>query len=82
MAKLIYDATISGMPLDDVKRQVLESYAYLNKISKDEMEEKIDAFLPLIPLERDMSLIKRKPQGYETEIFRDLFFIRTLYDLR
>lgn len=80
VAKLIYDVTVLGANFETVKKKIVDDYAYLSRVSAQELEEKINAFLPLIPLERDMSLIARKPEGYEKEILRDLFFVRTLYE--
>ncbi len=80
LAKLIYDVTTLGMDFKAAKLKIIEPYSYITKISQEELEGKVNAFLPLIPLERDMSLIKRKPDGYEKEILRDLYFLKALYE--
>lgn len=80
VAKIIYDAVINGLELEDVKKRVIDLYAHLAKVSRDELEEKTNIFLPIIPLERDMSLIGRKPNGYELELLKDMAFIRTMYE--
>jgi len=82
VAKMVYDATTHGYEKDKVLKRVLESYAYLKGVSKDELEQHVRAFLPIIPLERSMSLVNRKPAGYEREVIRDLCFIRAIYEER
>lgn len=80
MAKIIYDSATHGMGIKEARERVLDLYAHLTKQSVDGLRAKADAFLPLIPLERDMSLISRKPNGYQEEILKDMLFIRTLYE--
>lgn len=80
LAKIIYDATTHGMSIEEAQKRVLDLYAHLTKQSSDELRAKTNAFLPIIPLERDMSLISRKPTGYQDEILKDMLFIRTLYE--
>jgi thiamine kinase-like enzyme len=82
VAKMVYDATTHGYEKDKVLKRVLESYAYLKGVSKDELEQHVRAFLPIIPLERSMSLVNRKPAGYEREVIRDRCFIRAIYEER
>lgn len=80
VAKIIYDATTHGLDREKVSKRVIDAYAHLQKISKDELEEHVWTFLPIIPLERSMSLVNRKPEGFEAEVLRDLYFIKAVYD--
>lgn len=80
LAKIIYDATTHGLDREQITKHILDAYANLRGVSKDELEEHVRIFLPIIPLERSMSLINRKPEGYEAEILNDLYFIKAVYD--
>lgn len=80
LAKIIYDATTHGIDREKITRRVLDAYAHIRGVSKDELEEHVRTFLPIIPLERSMSLVHRKPDGYEGEVLRDLYFIKAVYD--
>lgn len=82
IAKIIYDATTRGLDRKVVHERVLGTYAQLRGLSASELEAQVRTFLPVIPLERSMSLIKRKPSGYEGEILKDLYFIKSVYDER
>jgi len=80
LAKIIYDATTHGLERKQVAKHILDTYSNIRGISKDELEEHVKIFLPIIPLERSMSLIHRKPDGYEAELLNDLYFIKATYD--
>lgn len=80
LAKIIYDATTHDADRQQTTKRITDAYAHARGLSKDELEEHVNAFLPIIPLERSMSLINRKPDGYQAEILKDLFFIRAVYD--
>ena len=80
VAKIIYDATVNGLSFEEVKTRVIGSYGYATNQSNDAVEDKVKVFLPIIPLERSMSLVNRRPKGYEQEVLSDLSFIRAVYD--
>ena len=63
-----------------VLREIVDKYAHNTKISKDELEKKISIFLPIIPLEHCAAFVKRKPEGYELEVQKDLAYIFSLYE--
>jgi thiamine kinase-like enzyme len=81
LAKLIYDSVVNhNMHRDVIFDRVIDHYAPERKISKEDLEKKVLAFLPIIPLEHCASFVKRRPDGYEKEVLKDLAFITTLYD--
>lgn len=81
LAKLIYDGVVNhNIPRDLLLGRVISNYAFGKKISKDELEKRVLTFLPIIPLEHCESFVRRKPNGYEHEVLKDLAFITTLYD--
>jgi len=80
VAKIIYDATTHGLERTEVTKRVIDAYAHMRGVSRDEFEEHVRVFLPIIPLERSMSLMNRKPDGYAAEILKDLYFLRAVYD--
>lgn len=81
LAKLIYDGVVNHhMDREYLIKKIVENYSSEIKISSEELEKKIISFLPIIPLEHSMSFVKRKPDGYEVEVMKDLAFITTLYE--
>lgn len=81
LAKLIYDCVVQhGMEKERVLREVVDKYAHNIKTSRDELEQRISTFLPIIPLEHCAAFVKRKPDGYESEVQKDLAFIFSLYE--
>lgn len=81
LAKLIYDCVVNHkMNKENTIKEVIDKYSLATKISKDELEQKITTFLPIIPLEHCAAFIKRKPEGYESEVQKDLAFIFSLYE--
>jgi hypothetical protein len=81
LAKLIYDGVVNHrMDREKLTKKVVDNYTSEIKISSEELEKKILAFLPIIPLEHGMSFVKRRPSGYEVEVMKDLAFITTLYE--
>jgi len=81
LAKLIYDCVVNHkMDKDTVLREVIDKYAYNTKSSKDELQQRVSTFLPVIPLEHCAAFVKRKPNGYESEVQKDLAFIFSLYE--
>lgn len=80
LAKIIYDGTTHDLDRKAITSKVLDDYARIRGVSADELAEHVYTFLPIIPLERSMSLIKRKPEGYEEELLKDLYFIKAIYD--
>jgi hypothetical protein len=81
LAKIIYDGVMQNN-LDEVmlKNKVIDIYSNVRSISKDEIEQKVMAFLPILPLEHSASFLERKPKGYEKEVLKDLLFIQTTYE--
>lgn len=81
LAKLIYDGVVNhGMPRDIIFDKIIDNYSSERKTSKEELEKKVLTFLPIIPLEHCASFVKRKPEGYEKEVLKDIAFINTLYN--
>ena len=81
LAKLIYDCVVQhGMDKECVLREVVDKYAHNTKASRDELEQRVSTFLPIIPLEHCAVFVKRKPNGYESEVQKDLAFIFSLYE--
>jgi hypothetical protein len=80
LAKIIYDGFILNQDFKNVKTKIIENYSGARDIKRDELEEKISAFLPIIPLEHSSSLLTRKPDNYEVDLLRDIYFIQTLYE--
>ncbi len=80
LAKIIYDGTTHNLNRQEITKQILNIYTSNRNVSNDEITEHIYTFLPIIPLERSMSLINRKPKGYEKEILNDLCFIKAIYE--
>lgn len=68
------------MDQNDVTKYIVDKYSEGTKISKDEIINKINLFLPIIPLEHSAAFIKRAPEGYEKEVAKDIAFILALYD--
>lgn len=80
LAKLIYDGVANGLDRNELIKKVVDVYSNDKKISKDQLEQNVLTFMPIIPLEHSMSFINRKPEGYELEVLKDLCYIRTLYE--
>lgn len=80
LAKLIYDATVSSVETKNIARRVIDNYAYITKMPRDLIEERTMAFLPIIPLEHAASFVSRRPDGFEDEVLKDLYFISSLYE--
>lgn len=81
LAKIIYDGTIENqMDYKKLSEHVIDIYAHESHQSPDELEERVQIFLPIIPLEHVMSFISRKPIGYQQKAMSDLCFIRALYE--
>lgn len=81
LAKLIYDSVVNhDMARDVIFDKVIDNYSSERNISKEELEKKVLTFLPIIPLEHCSSFVRRKPDGYEKEVLKDIAFINTLYN--
>jgi len=81
LAKLVYDCIVNHkMKEADVEKYIVSRYSDGTNLSKDEILNKINTFLPIIPLEHAASFIKRTPPGYEAEVAKDVAFILSLYE--
>lgn len=79
LSKIIYDLCINyEQNFEKVLNFVLDNY-YSN-ISKDELENKIIIFLPIIIFENTSSLVIRKPKWYIEEVEKNLSFLNYIYE--
>jgi thiamine kinase-like enzyme len=78
ISKIIYDSIINKKEV--IVDNIIHEYCILRKICYSYFLDQVNIFLPIIPLERDMSLINRKPDGYELEIKNDIYFIKKIYE--
>jgi len=81
LAKLVFDWVVNHwLDFNTFFNKVIDRYAYQRKISSDLLRSRVLVFLPIIPLEHTHSFILRKPEWYELEVEKDLWFIKQVFN--